>query len=337
MVEYVGTRYARLFDVQVLHHFWIDEGATVFDAIADADAKRERLLRYDVRRLLAIEPSRSTATMIAGLGGVFCSTGLGFVVAVPHDSVVPADRDFEFFATVARAEFSDYTSLSLRSQQVVSVVDPGSGRIRLYKSNVPVLSNVSGAARVAGGAKRLFLSREYATGGGDGVESFFVAGGVLRQLTGDPPGAQFQALGASDQLPVYVHQGDVPAIVPPPGATGAPARGIEVSTEMPRDVTAVIRLAPVRTDDNDFSLIGANGRPRTPSPVFEVHLKNRSTTWRYRDKSDGTIISTEPVPLPLTYFGNAGTKHKPSTGAIGVEFDNSVPSKVIRLVSEIYV
>ena len=34
-IEVVRIGYTRLFEVRLLHHFWLDDGATVFDAIAD--------------------------------------------------------------------------------------------------------------------------------------------------------------------------------------------------------------------------------------------------------------------------------------------------------------
>ena len=48
------------------------------------------------------------------------------------------------------------------------------------------------------------------------------SGSNLRQLTGDPPGAPFHVLGPKSDHPVYVHQGDVPAITPPAGSTARP-------------------------------------------------------------------------------------------------------------------
>lgn len=340
MVEFVRVGYARLFEVRLLHHFWLDDGATAFDAIASTDVRTRRLLTYDVRRVLAIEPSAATATTVAGLRGVFRTSGLGFFVAVPDDAVVPLDAGFEFFMTVADSGYAAYTSLSLRPQSVTDVADPADPDVvHRYKANVPVLGNASGASRGAGAAKRLFLSQEYASGAGagDGVEALVTSGSILRQLTGDPPSAPFVALGPTSAHPVYVHQGDVPAVTPPPGASGAPARGIELAPGMPPAVGAVIRLVPRRADDDAFSLVKANGTLRPSTRVFEVHLRNRWTTWRYRDKRDGSVTSTEADPLPLTHFGNAGTKQKPSPTAIDVEFDNGVPPKITRLVSDIYV
>lgn len=339
-VETLRIGYARLFDVRLLHHYWLDDGTTVFDAIADDTVKTSRLLTYDVRRLLHVVPSTATMAAIEGLRGVFRMTGLGFVVAVPDDTVVPLDTTFELFVTRTATDYANYTALSLRPQPVVDVTDPAdTDLVHRYKANVPVLSNLTGASQGTGAAKRLFLSRPYVNGAaaGDGVEALVTSGTNLRQLTGDPPSAPFEVLGPRADFPVYVHQGDVPPITPPAGSTGAPAQGIELGSDTPSAVAAVIRLAPRRADDNAFSFANANGTVRTPTRVFEVHLRNRWTTWRYRDRGDGSIASTESNPLPLTHFGNAGTKQKPSTAAIGVEHDSGDPSKITRLVSDIYV
>jgi hypothetical protein len=339
-VEIARIGYTRLFEVRVLHHYWLDDGATVFDTIADEAVKSQRLLTYDVRRVLAVEPSATTAAAIAGQRSVFRMTGLGFLVALPDDAVVPLDAVFEFFVTVTAPDLANYTALSLRPQPIVDVTDPTDTEvIHRYKANVPVLSNLTGAAQGTGADKRLFLSQPYVTGAnaGDGVEALVTSGTNLRQLTGDPPAAPFQVLGPKSDHPVYVHQGDIAPITPPPGSTGAPPGGIELASDTPPAVAAVIRLVPQRGDDAAFSFANANGTPRTPTRVFEVHLRNRWTTWRYRKKGDGSITATETDPLPLTHFGNAGTKQKPSTAAIGVERDSGDPPKITRLVSDIYV
>lgn len=340
MVEFVRHRYTRLFEVRILHHYWLDDGITTFDNIPDTAVKTRRLLTYDVRKLLTINPGKTTAETIAGLRGVFRMTGLGFVVAVPDDAVVPLDAGFEFHITVVAPDYANYTPLSLRSQPIVDVADPAdSDTIHRFKANVPVLSNLTGAATGTGANKRLFLSRDYAVGAsaGDGIEALVTSGNNLRQLTGDPPNASFHVLGPRSDHPVYVHQDDIPPITPPAGSTGAPARGIALTDDMLPTISAVIRLAPRRPDDNAFSFANPNGTVRTPTRVFEVHLRNRWSTWRYRDKGDGSTTSTEANPLPLTYFGNAGTKQKPSTAAIGVEWDSGDPSRITRLVSDIYV
>jgi hypothetical protein len=345
VTEVVRVGYSRLFEVRLLHHFWLDEGATPFDAITDEAAKTQRLLTYDVRRVLTVQPSRATQVSIAGLRGVFRMSGLGFLVAVPTDSVVAPETELEFFVTSVAPDYATYTSLSLRPQPIVGVLDPvadpatDSHAVHYYKANVPVLSNLTGASKGTGANKRLYLSQPYTSGAnaGDGVEALVTSGGNLRQLIGDPPNAPFHVLGPQSDHPVYVHQGDVPAIVPPVGSSGAPANGIELTADTPPEAAAIVRIVGRRSGSPDFSLVGTNGVPLTPTRVFEVHFRNRWTTWRYHRKSDGTVTSTEAAPLPLTHFGNAGTRQKPSMASIDVERDDADPTRITRLFSDIYV
>ena len=191
-IETVRIGYTRLFEVRLLHHYWLDDGATVFDAIAD-EAKTKRLLTYDVRRLVTVEPSAATVAAIKGLRGVFRMTGLGFLVAVPDDTVVLLDTTFEFFVTRTAPDYANYTALSLRPQPIVDVTDPAdTDVVHRYKANVPVLTNLTGASQGTGTDKRLFLSQPYVNGAdaGDGVEALVTSGTNLRQLTGDPTGTR---------------------------------------------------------------------------------------------------------------------------------------------------
>lgn len=355
MVEFVRITYTRIFEVRVLHHFWLDEGATTFGQIADDTARMQRLLTYDVRRLLAFTPSPATTALITGLRGVFRTTGLGFLVGVPADTVVPLAARFDFHVTVVAPDYANYTAQplwrdgitpatipSLSPQPVVTVVDPaadpvtGEHPVHRYKANVPVLSNLTGVARGTGPDTVLYLSRDYpAANDDDAVEALVSVGTQVRQRIGDPPDAALNVIGAKSELPVFLHQGDVPPITPPAGSVGAPAFGIELDADTPVDVGAVIRLAPRRPTGSPFNFTDSSG-VATPR-VFEVHLQNRWTTWQYHDKADGSLTSTEAGPLPLTHFGNAGTKQKPATAAVGAEFDTQSPARITRLVSSIYV
>ena len=179
-------------------------------------------------------------------------------------------------------------SACARSRSSTSPTPPTRTVIHRYKANVPVLSNLTGASQGTGAGKRLFLSRPYVDGAdaGDGVEALVTSGDNLRQLTGDPPErAVPRARADRPSYPVYVHQGDVPPIVPPPGSTGAPARGIELAADTPPDGRRghPARPAAARRQRRSASPT-PDGTPRTPTRVFEVHLRNRWTTWRYREQ-----------------------------------------------------
>ena len=336
MTETVSTGYQRLFQIRLLHHYWLDEGATAFDLLASQAEREERLLSYDRRSFFEVAPTAATAEALEGLGCVYKDTTLGCVVAAPKTKVFPDDATFEFIVKVRHPAFYNYSALTLRPQKIYELYHQPEDKTYRYKENVPLLSNLTGASRGTGADKVLFLSAELpALAADDQAEALFVAGAALLQLTGDQPGASSQQIAAqATDLPVFLHQADRQAIVPPAGLVGAPGRGIQLTDDIPDDVFILIRLSSLRPDDTDFSFIDSNGQAKSDSPVFEVRFKNRSSIWRYLDKSTGAEISVENEPLPLTYFGNAGTKQKPSAGLVKAERSGG---KVTQLVSEIYI
>jgi hypothetical protein len=103
---------------------------------------------------------------------------------------------------------------------------------------------------------------------------------------------------------------------------------------VPDDVFALISLTAVRGGNGAFSFVDGAGAAKAPYPVFDVRFKNRSTLWTYLDKQTGAVSATEAAPLPLTHFGNAGTKQKPSGGLVKATMSGA---KITQLVSEIYV
>lgn len=336
MVEQVFNGYQRLFEVRLLHHYWLDEGATVFDLIPDQIKKDRRLLKYDIRSYLGMRPRATTAKTIRSVNGVYKNTALGCMVAVPSNTVIRTDTIFEFVVTVKDASILNYTSLTLRPQKIYELYHQAEYTTYRYRENVPVFSNLTGASRGTGLNKSIFLSKEFPPlSAGDQVESLVLSGNALLQLTGDQPGAGTQELHSiATSLPVFVNQGDVPTIVPPPGLIGVPACGVLLSDDMTDNVFALIRLSAVRTNDSDFSCIDGNGHAKTPYPIFQIRFKNRSTVWQYFNKTTGVVNSEEPKPLPLTHFGNAGTKQKPSEGLVKAEKNGT---KITKLVSEIFV
>jgi hypothetical protein len=337
MAERISTGYKRLFEIRLLHHYWLDEGQIVFDLIPDQAKRDARLLKYDMRSFLAVTPTVATTKAFNGFGCVYKDTALGCIVAVPNSAVIPADELFEFVVTVRSAAVWNYTVLTLRLQKIYELYHQPEDKTFRYKENVPVLSNLTGASRGTGLDKALFLSREFPTlaADDDQVESLFLSSGALQQLTGDQPGAGTQQLNAqATNLPVYVHQGDVLALVPPAGLAGVPSRGVMLFGDISDDVFMFVRLSAIRADDGDFSFINGSGHAKTTNPVFQIRLKNRSTIWQYVNKSTGVVKSTEPNPLPSTYFGNAGTKQKPSEGLVKAVKSGTT---IIKLVSEIFV
>ncbi len=336
MSERKTSRNKRLFEIRLLHHYWLDEGAIVFDQIADRPKRDQRLLAYDMRSFLSVRPTARTAGELSGLQCMFRETGLGCVVMAPETGVISPDTVFEFIVAPKQASVHNYTALTLRPQRIHELYNTADGITYRYKENVPVLSNLTGTKRGAGPDQSLFLSREIPSQvADDQVEALVLSAGALLQLTSDGPGATTQQLHATaTDLPVYLHQADSPAIVPPAGLSGVPARGVRLSPDVTDDVFALISLTAVRAGDAAFSLVDAAGVAKDAAPVFQVRFKNRSTIRNYLNKRTGAVESSEANPLPLTYFGNAGSKQKPSDGLVKAEKNGA---KITRLVSEIYV
>jgi hypothetical protein len=335
-MERAANSYNRLFEVRLLHHYWLDGGATVFDNIADQTRKDARLLAYDVRPVFAVTPSASTEWQLGSLGCLFKPTALGYIVAASADTVIPASTVLTFVVSVVDSALFGYTALTLRPQKIFELSDPANNApdrpTYRYKANVPVLSNLTGTTRGAA----LFLSREIpAPSASDQVEALVVSGGALLQLTSDNPGATTQQLAANaGSLPAFVTQADAPPIIAPAGIAGAPTRGVTLSSEVSDDVFALISLTPTRADNDVFSFVDAAGAPKANPPVYQVRFRNRSTIWTYLDRQTDAVTATEANPLPLTYFGNAGTKQKPSRGIVKAA---QAGSKITELTSEIYV
>lgn len=333
--ERIVNGYARLFELHLLHHYWLDEGATVFDAMADAGRQR-RLLDYDVRKMFELRPTPMTMKVLDGIRAVFRATALGGVVAVPKGTAIPDDMTFEFTLVVRALDFFNYTSLTTAAQSVHGLFHPPSKSTVRFKENVAVFSNLTGASRGAGPNRKLYLSREIpALGAQDKVEAIVNVGGALVQLTGDQPGAgQQQIAAAVTNAPVYAHQGDVPSIVPPAGIVGTPpAKGITLSDDVDADTYAVVRITAVRAGDAGYSCTDG-GLPKATHPVFQIRFKNRSTIWRTFSRTDPAVMIQEAGPFPLTYTGNATTTQKPSAGIVTFEKNGNAISKI---VSNVYV
>lgn len=336
MAESITNGYKRLFEIRILHHYWLDDGAMVFDLISTQEQRDKRLLSYDMRQFLSVSPTASTSKSLKSFRCVYKNTALGCVVAVPQDAVVPAETTFEFAVTVIDPAFYNYTALTLHPQKISELYHKSEDKTYRFKEDVPVLSNMTGTSRLTGSNKALFLSSEFPSlATDDKVESLVRSGDALLQLTSDQPGAVTQQLNThATNMPVYIHQDDVPPIVPPNGLAGAPSRGIMLSDDIPDKVFALIRLSAVRADNVDFNFVDGSGLAKANNPVFQVRFKNRATFWQYFNKNTGAAVSIEAASLPLTHYGNAGTKQKPSQGIVKTVKSND---KIIWLVSEIFV
>ena len=337
MAELIATGYKRLFEVRILHHYWLDDGTTIYDNLTETE-RIKKILNYKIDSLISINPTPLTRKTLKGIGGIAKQTGLGLVVALPADKVIPDDTVFGFTIEIKESSFYKYTALTLQNHKISDCFSPGENRIVRYKENTPVFSNLTGVSRGSGAGKQLFLSKEIpALTANDQVEALVISGNALLQLTGSQPGAATQQLSSNAaSMPVFYHQQDAPQINPPPGLLGAPARGIELTQEFTDNVFGIVEITAVKAGDADYSCT-SGGIAKENYPIFQIRFKNRSVIWKYLRKSNGSPVSESPAPLPLTYSGNAGTKQKPSAGFIKADFESNNPAnKIERIYTEIF-
>ncbi len=337
MAERIVIGYKRLFEVRLFHHYWLDEGSVVFDTLPESK-RTKLLLTYDTRTFLQITPTPITSDKIKALKGVFKQTSQGFLVAVPKSKIIPDNLVFSYVITIKDSAFFTYTALTLINRQIVEIYDVSKDKIRRYKENIPVFSNLTGASRGVNPNKLLFLSGEIpGAAPTDKAEYMNITAGALVQLTSSQPGATTQQVNAlASKMPVFVHQNDTPVIVPPAGLTGVPARGILLSDEIPDNVFGMIHIAATNPADPDFSCTNL-GIAKDSTPIFQLHFKNRSACWKYLNKNTGVPVSESGSPLPFTRSGNAGTKRKPGDPVVKVKFENDDPTKRIeKIYTEIF-
>jgi hypothetical protein len=338
MAEKIRIGYKRLFEVRLLHHYWLDFGAANFDSLPDA-RKTKLLLTYDSRNFIAVNPTLNTAGKLKALRGVFKNTALGFVVAVPEATMIPDDEVFTFELTITDTAFFNYTAMTFISRNIYELYYPVKDKILRFKENVPVFSNLTGVSRIINGEKSLYLSKEIpAPASTDKTEFLNIKGGALVQLTSDQPGGISQQINAAASgMPVFVHQNDTPVLVPPAGLAGTPEKGILLTDEITDSVFAMINITATNPGNPDFSCTSA-GIVKVLYPVFQIRFKSRSAFWKYLNKNTGAAVSESSTPLPFTAAGNAGVnKRKPSESTVKVQFESNDPTKRIeKIYTEIF-
>ena len=338
MAEQIRIGYKRLFEVRLLHHYWLDSGATNFDALPETQ-RNKLLLTYDCRKFISIQPDQSTENKIKALNGVCKNTAIGLVVAVPETAAIADEEVFNFMLTITDSAFFNYTSLTFIGHKITELYYPPKDKILRFKEDIPVFSNLTGAPRVLNGEKQLFLSKEIpAAAANDKVEFLNITAGALVQLSSDQPGATIQQINATAlNMPVFVNQNDTPAIIPPAGLTGTPEKGIQLTPEIPDQVFGLISISAVNPSDPDFSYTAA-GHAKASFPVFQLRFKNRSAFWKYLSKNTGAAVSESSAPLPFTASGNAGLNlRKPSEPVVKVQYQNNDPTnRILKVYTEIF-
>lgn len=119
----VTITYNKLFEVKILHHFFLNKGEAVFDSMTDED-KALTMLNYDVRDFFDIFPTPECQKALSSHNCVFKATSQGIIIGIRAESdyqdpsnIIPFipfadDQVFTFVIQLKDMGFMNYTALS---------------------------------------------------------------------------------------------------------------------------------------------------------------------------------------------------------------------------------
>ncbi|WEA02838.1 hypothetical protein [Mucilaginibacter sp. SJ] len=119
----LDLNYETLFEVDIRHHYHLDDGITLFDTLS-ADARLAMLERYDISSFMSVTPTKATRAKFAGLHMVYKQTETGIITGIPYTlnggkeqpQIVPPDNTvFSFSLAINDGLFANYSSLPLKA------------------------------------------------------------------------------------------------------------------------------------------------------------------------------------------------------------------------------
>ena len=117
-------RYVKLFDVEVLHDYFLNCGSLVHETMQD-EPRVAVSRRYMAGAFLDVLPTKESEGILAGHKMIFKTTASGFLVGVKLDASAPDDRPavppgpelrFRFALRIKDPHFFNYTTLAESSQ-----------------------------------------------------------------------------------------------------------------------------------------------------------------------------------------------------------------------------
>lgn len=115
--------YRSLFSVEILHHYFLDEGEDIYDAGLDADKMETNLAAYNLSNFMDVVPTKKTVTTLRNLRSRFIQTKDGFQVVTASDGNEPfipfsSDLRFDFVAKITDQYFENYTDITIADRSV---------------------------------------------------------------------------------------------------------------------------------------------------------------------------------------------------------------------------
>ena len=120
-----NTTYKQLFEIELLHDYFLNDGTTVFSTLSDAD-KKKRLKLINISEFINVLPSQETIEKMAGHKMVFKKhkSGLSAYCKLANASLsapfipLPSDLELTFIMKIADSFFENYTQLTTGSPNI---------------------------------------------------------------------------------------------------------------------------------------------------------------------------------------------------------------------------
>jgi hypothetical protein len=103
--DIIHIKYPVLFSVKVLHHYFLDNRASLFDNFESEKSGLMALAEHDIRQVFEIKPTPSTTKLMAAKGFLFKLHQFGFTIIAQGDPALPIEEGRRLEAT-ERLEFS---------------------------------------------------------------------------------------------------------------------------------------------------------------------------------------------------------------------------------------
>lgn len=120
-----NTTYKQLFEIELLHDYFLNDGVVAFSTLSDAD-KKKRLKLIDISEFINVVPSQDTIDKMAGHKMVFKKhkSGLSAYCKLEDPAQntpfipLPSDLELTFIMKIADPFFENYTQLTTGSPNI---------------------------------------------------------------------------------------------------------------------------------------------------------------------------------------------------------------------------
>jgi len=124
----ISITYNILFEVRIMHHFFLNKGEKVYDTMSDEE-KANIMLKYDVRDFFEIIPTEECKKILRAHNCIFKMTSSGIIAGLraESDGQVPPkfksfipladDLVFTFLVRLRDMDFMNYTALPLKGNE----------------------------------------------------------------------------------------------------------------------------------------------------------------------------------------------------------------------------